>query len=421
MSKNKFSGNISGKGYYIALILCAVAIGVSGYLYYRNTNEPSAQQQSVEQNSVEVVQQDVPAAATRPQAEVVVPTQPAVPTTEAPVVTTEPETVPETTEDTRPGVALTLGNNSLISGTKYVYTATEDGRLEIDFTSIKDGEGKAVYQYAYGKGTRVKILINGKYAANLLDNRVTVSKGQTITVELQSLDSGTYTAEMTLASIAPANKLALGDNAIAKKTDYSFIATQSGTLYTTIKELWYDGTYCSEASLSATVVFRINGVAVSQFRNSYEVKAGDEITVNMGLSFGSDPASAVLNLSYEGFYEHPAGSRGNPYTLSYAECPTNTVQIPGGTSVWYKLYGFGGDAQITVTGANAYVIVGGVRRDAVNGSVTVPAYSSLQIGNAGSTPATFQISAYIAEGTSGNPKDLAEGKQTVSLPERDNY
>ena len=38
MSKKKFSGSISGKGYYIALILCAVAIGISGYLYYRNAN-----------------------------------------------------------------------------------------------------------------------------------------------------------------------------------------------------------------------------------------------------------------------------------------------------------------------------------------------------------------------------------------------
>ena len=63
MSKNKFSGNISGKGYYIALILCAVAIGISGYLYYRNTNEPAAQQQISSQDSVEAVQQDVPAAA----------------------------------------------------------------------------------------------------------------------------------------------------------------------------------------------------------------------------------------------------------------------------------------------------------------------------------------------------------------------
>jgi len=39
MSKKKFSGSISGKGYYIALGLCAAAIGISGFLYYRNVNK----------------------------------------------------------------------------------------------------------------------------------------------------------------------------------------------------------------------------------------------------------------------------------------------------------------------------------------------------------------------------------------------
>ena len=39
----KFVGRFAGKGYYIALILCALAIGISGYLYYRNnTSDPSA-------------------------------------------------------------------------------------------------------------------------------------------------------------------------------------------------------------------------------------------------------------------------------------------------------------------------------------------------------------------------------------------
>ena len=33
-----FAGKFAGKGYYIALILCAVANGVSGYLYYQNAN-----------------------------------------------------------------------------------------------------------------------------------------------------------------------------------------------------------------------------------------------------------------------------------------------------------------------------------------------------------------------------------------------
>ncbi len=39
MSKKKFSGSVSGKGYYIALVLCAVAIGLTGFLYYRNAKD----------------------------------------------------------------------------------------------------------------------------------------------------------------------------------------------------------------------------------------------------------------------------------------------------------------------------------------------------------------------------------------------
>ena len=53
--------NFSAKGYYIALVLCAVAIGVSGYLYYRGSEAETAQ------TSVAATQQaDVPAAATKP-------------------------------------------------------------------------------------------------------------------------------------------------------------------------------------------------------------------------------------------------------------------------------------------------------------------------------------------------------------------
>ena len=52
-SRKTSGGSFSGKGYYIALILCAVAIGISGYLYYRNTDEPDHQAQpsaSMDQN-----------------------------------------------------------------------------------------------------------------------------------------------------------------------------------------------------------------------------------------------------------------------------------------------------------------------------------------------------------------------------------
>lgn len=34
----KFWQHFAGKGYYIALVLCAAAIGITGYLYYRNAN-----------------------------------------------------------------------------------------------------------------------------------------------------------------------------------------------------------------------------------------------------------------------------------------------------------------------------------------------------------------------------------------------
>ena len=37
-SKKNFWRHFAGKGYYIALILCVVAIGISGYLYYRNAS-----------------------------------------------------------------------------------------------------------------------------------------------------------------------------------------------------------------------------------------------------------------------------------------------------------------------------------------------------------------------------------------------
>ena len=58
MNSKKFSWKefrhiFAGKGYYIALILCAVAIGVAGYVYYANTNQVTEEP-------------DLPAMATKP-------------------------------------------------------------------------------------------------------------------------------------------------------------------------------------------------------------------------------------------------------------------------------------------------------------------------------------------------------------------
>ena len=333
----------------------------------------------------------------------------------------DPEpTDPTDPEPTEPEVpALVLGENALTSGTVYSYTADTEGRLEFDFV-VKDSAGKTIYQYAYGKGDRVKILINGEYVPNLADTKLSVKPGDTATVELQSVDGGDYTAALTLTALEPAAKLVIGDNAIARKTDYSFIAEQDGKLYTTIKELWCDGTYCSEVSLSSSVIFKINGVTVYGFRNSYDVKAGDEITVLLNSQFG-EPVNAVLNLSWEGYYEHPQGSRGNPYLLTYAQCPTETVEIPAGEAVWYKLTGFGSGYKLIVRGTGAYVIIGGTRYDVPANGLMMPAVSSLQIGNSGTAPAVFQLSAVIEEGYPDNPKDLVEGENTVTIDESDNF
>ena len=67
MSKRTKSG-MSGRGYYIALGLCAVAIGISGYLYYANQKRPASPQET--NPAVEAAEategQEVAAVATKP-------------------------------------------------------------------------------------------------------------------------------------------------------------------------------------------------------------------------------------------------------------------------------------------------------------------------------------------------------------------
>lgn len=69
MSNNKKTG-FAGKGYYIALILCALAIGITGYWYYRDSAEQDA---SLRETEAELVvgtagTEDIPVIATAPAA-----------------------------------------------------------------------------------------------------------------------------------------------------------------------------------------------------------------------------------------------------------------------------------------------------------------------------------------------------------------
>lgn len=77
MSKNKSGGNMGAKGYYIALALCAVIIGISGYFFFRNT-EPEASLQNEPTSPVSATV-GRPSAVTQPlQSD---PTDPTAPTT----------------------------------------------------------------------------------------------------------------------------------------------------------------------------------------------------------------------------------------------------------------------------------------------------------------------------------------------------
>ena len=67
MSKKfNFGRKMAGKGYYIALILCAVAIGISGYLYYRAVNQPEDPQLGGN-NQIITPGDDIQAGATLPE------------------------------------------------------------------------------------------------------------------------------------------------------------------------------------------------------------------------------------------------------------------------------------------------------------------------------------------------------------------
>ena len=99
MSDNKQTGRGNGKGYYIALILCAAAIGITSYVYYRNADQ--VQEVSVQETQEDVlagtmITEDMPVLATQPQEQTTTPatqatqaTAPA-PTPKQPMKTTSP-------------------------------------------------------------------------------------------------------------------------------------------------------------------------------------------------------------------------------------------------------------------------------------------------------------------------------------------
>ena len=131
--------NFSAKGYYIALVLCAAAIGVSGYLYYRNANKPAADVPAAVTIEEEA---QISAAVTRPgmMEESTTATEPSPTVPKAPLKTAAPvegELVAEyameclsynpTTRDWRVHAGMDLAAKAAADGE--VYTVYEDPQM----------------------------------------------------------------------------------------------------------------------------------------------------------------------------------------------------------------------------------------------------------------------------------------------------
>ena len=181
MRKKKMMEFLKDKGYYIALILCAVAIGISGYLYYRNSvNPPENTLEAPVSVDNPLIQGDVQTAVTTPN-QTAKPTEP-----------TEPSS-PETPK--KPGKVLRpVSGDTVLDYTMETLSynpTTRDWRVHngIDIAAeagtkvcaAADGTVYTVYEDKT-MGTTVVIRHDGGYTTKYasLDAKVAVTAGQTV-------------------------------------------------------------------------------------------------------------------------------------------------------------------------------------------------------------------------------------------------
>ena len=183
MSDNKRTGRgMFGMGYYIALILCAAAIGITGYLYYQNASEDEPvlrEEPTGEFVSATSGEEDVAVLATEPQ-----------------------ETTPLTEEQTQPTQKRAIKTGSPISGeTVFGYSmealsynqTTRDWRTHdgvdiaaetgTNVTAAADGQVYTVYDDD-AMGTTVVIRHEGGYTTRYasLSPELQVKVGDTVTL-----------------------------------------------------------------------------------------------------------------------------------------------------------------------------------------------------------------------------------------------
>ncbi len=188
MRKKTSGSNFRGKGYYIALALCAFAIVISGFLYYWNANKPEPALRDPDSTVGATLDpgNDIPAGATQPNED---PQDPTSPTQQKPVEK------PGKLEKTAAPLAGTTVAEYAMDCLSYNQT-TRDWRTHngIDIaaeagtfvTAAADGTVYTVYEDDT-MGTTVVIShaegYTTKYAS--LDENVLVQPGDTVTVGQQ--------------------------------------------------------------------------------------------------------------------------------------------------------------------------------------------------------------------------------------------
>ena len=181
MSKNKFTESFGTKGYYIALVLCAVAIGISGYLYYRNqnTNEPDPGQSVL---STDPAEQDVGAVATGPVGTKPGQTDPSTAPTE-PAKKPRKVSYPVTGETVAPYAMDVLSYNQTTRDWRTHNGIDIAAQAGTKVCAAADGTVYTVYEDS-AMGTTVVIRHEGGYVTTYssLDSQVSVKNGDTVTV-----------------------------------------------------------------------------------------------------------------------------------------------------------------------------------------------------------------------------------------------
>ena len=174
-SKKNIWRFFAGKGYYIALVLCAAAIGISGYLYYRNASDPILNDPALNAGN-----SDLEALATKPSAD----------------SSTDPSTAPSEQEKPKLKTCKPVEGTTVLDYAmdRLCYNpTTRDWRVHngIDITAA---EGTAVCAAAdgvvyttyddEGYGTTVVIRHDGGYVTmySSLDADVSVKTGDTVTM-----------------------------------------------------------------------------------------------------------------------------------------------------------------------------------------------------------------------------------------------